>query len=83
MDLLKSTKLGLDNKPPLCYNKGTKEKEITTMKYFELKNTKTQATTQVVAKNLMDAYKQVGWRPQDGRLIWKADADAVNGKGEY
>jgi hypothetical protein len=53
------------------------------MKYFELKNTKTQATAQVVAKNLMDAYKQVGWRPQDGRLIWKADADAVNDKGEY
>ena len=53
------------------------------MKYFELKNTKTQATAQVVAKNLMDAYMQVGWRPQDGRLIWKADADAVNGKGEY
>ena len=73
----------LDKWLRLCYNKGTKEKEITIMKYFELKNTKTQATAQVVAKNLMDAYKQVGWRPQDGRMIWKADADAVNDKGEY
>lgn len=53
------------------------------MKYFELKNTKTQATAQVVAKNLMDAYKQVGWKPQHGRLIWKADASAANDKGEY
>ena len=73
----------LDKPIPMCYNKGTKREEMQTMKYFELKNTKTQATAQVVAKNLMDAYKQIGWRPQDGRLIWKADADAVNGKGEY
>lgn len=53
------------------------------MKYFELKNTKTQATAQVVAKNLMEAYRQLGWEPQHGRLIWKADASAANDKGEY
>ena len=53
------------------------------MKYFELKNTKTQATAQVVAKNLMEAYRQLGWKPQHGRLIWKADSSAANDKGEY
>lgn len=53
------------------------------MKYFELKNTQTNERAQVLAKNLMDAFRQLGWKPQHGKLIWKADASVAAAKGEY
>jgi hypothetical protein len=50
-----------------------KGKEMTPMKYYEIKNRKTQETAQTTAKNFATACKANGWRPQDCKCIWAAD----------
>ena len=46
------------------------------MKYFyEIKNTKTQETTENIAPNFATACQGAGWRPQDCKCIWKAKVE--------
>ena len=59
----------------LCYNKGTKEKELTAMKFYEIKNIKTQQTAQATAKNFTEACKAQGWKPQNCHCIWSASPE--------
>ena len=47
------------------------------MKFYEIKNTKTQETAQLIAKNYAEACKAAGWKPQNCRCIWKASAEAA------
>lgn len=65
----------LDKLHTLCYNKGTKEKEIKDMYFYEIKNIKTQATAETIAKNFQTACRALGWRPQDCKCIWKASPE--------
>lgn len=53
-----------------------KEKEILIMMYFyEIRNTKTYETCEVVAKDYATACKQRGWKPKDCRCVWKASVE--------
>ena len=46
------------------------------MKYFyEIKNTKTQETTENIASNFATACQGAGWKPQDCKCIWKASVE--------
>lgn len=42
------------------------------MKFYEIKNTKTQETVQTIAKNFSKACEEQGWKPYHCRCIWKA-----------
>lgn len=68
------SKKRVDKQPLMCYNnynKG-KQKEITIMKFYEIKNTKTQETAQIIAKNFSKACEEQGWKPYHCHCIWKA-----------
>ena len=53
------------------------------MKFYEIKNTKTQETAQTTAKNFTEACKANGWKPQHCRCIWKADPENAGGPANY
>jgi hypothetical protein len=42
------------------------------MRFYEIKNTKTQQTAETAARTFAIACKQVGWKPQDCRCVWAA-----------
>lgn len=49
-------KIVLDNHPHIMYNKGTKRKELTTMKYYHIiEETTDQQTVEVFAETLSEA----------------------------
>jgi hypothetical protein len=83
MPMVKSSTLGLSKKKCLTIAKRydiikvQKGKEIKTMKFYEIRNTKTQENGRGIAKNFAEICKSKGWRPQDCRLIWKADVSAA------
>ena len=73
----KKNKKGVDKSPLLCYNnynKG-KQKEITTMKFYEIKNTKTNETAQATAPNFANACRAQGWKPWDCKCVWSANPE--------
>ena len=45
------------------------------MYFYEIKNTKTQATAETTAKNFQTACRNLGWKPQNCRCIWKASPE--------
>ena len=45
------------------------------MYFYEIKNTKTQATAETTAKNFQTACRNLGWKPKDCRCIWKASSE--------
>ena len=53
------------------------------MKYYEIKNLKTQETAQRVAKNFSEACKNVGWKPYHCRCIWSASAENACDSANY
>ena len=59
----------------MCYNKGTKREELKAMKFYEIKNTKTQETAQATAKNFGEACKAQGWKPSHCRCVWVASPE--------
>ena len=78
MDTKKSSKLPnkmLDKFQKMCYNKGTKEKEMQTMNYYEIRDTKNGGYFTTTAKTFQEACKKEGRRPQDCRLCFKCDAE--------
>jgi hypothetical protein len=54
-----------------------KRKEMTTMKFYEIRNEKTQETAEVMAKNFVEACRQKGWKPCQCRCVWKCQVDDV------
>jgi hypothetical protein len=42
------------------------------MKFYEIKNVKTQETAQVTASSFANACKAQGWKPYQCKCIWKA-----------
>jgi hypothetical protein len=74
--LPKKIKKCLTNTHSRVIIKAQKGKEIKTMNYFyEIKNTKTQETTENIAPNFGTACQDAGWRPQDCKCIWKAKVE--------
>ena len=53
------------------------------MKFYEIKNTKTQETAQMTAKNFAEACKSNSWRPQDCRCVWKAEPEDAGSPANY
>ena len=53
------------------------------MKFYEIKNIKTQETAQTTAKNFAEACKSNNWRPQDCRCVWKADPEYAGSPANY
>lgn len=53
------------------------------MKFYEIKNTKTQETAQTVAKNFSEACKEQGWKPYHCSCIWKADPENAGDPANY
>ena len=47
------------------------------MYFYEIKNTKTQETCEITARDFATACKQRGWKPQNCRCIWKASTEAA------
>lgn len=45
------------------------------MYFYEIKNTKTQATAEATAKNFQIACRNLGWRTKDCKCIWKASLE--------
>lgn len=45
------------------------------MYFYEIKNTKTQATTETTAKNFQTACQNLGWKPRECKCIWKASPE--------
>ena len=56
---------------------------MTPMKYYEIKNRKTQETAQTTAKNFATACKANGWKPQDCKCIWAADPKNAGAPANY
>lgn len=50
---------------------------MTTMKFYEIRNEKTQETAEVMAKNFVEACRQKGWKPCQCRCVWKCQVDDV------
>ena len=48
---------------------------IQMMYFYEIKNTNTQETCEITAKDFATACKQRGWKPQNCRCIWKASTE--------
>jgi hypothetical protein len=46
------------------------------MKFYEIKNTKTQKTAEATAKNFAAACQAIGWKPKDCRCVWRASLEA-------
>lgn len=53
------------------------------MKFYEIKNTKTQQTAQTTAKNFAEACKAQGWKPQHCRCIWSANPENAGDPANY
>lgn len=53
------------------------------MKFYEIKNIKTQESAQTTAKNFAEACKSNNWRPQDCRCVWKADPEDAGNPANY
>ena len=53
------------------------------MKFYEIKNTKTQETAQTTAPNFQMACRQMGWKPYHCRCIWKADPENAGDPANY
>lgn len=53
------------------------------MKFYEIKNTKTQETAQTIAKNFATACKTQRWKPQNCCCIWKADPENAGDPANY
>lgn len=53
------------------------------MKYYEIKNEKTQENAQVTAATFSLACKAQGWRPQDCKCIWKASIENKCNPAQY
>lgn len=53
------------------------------MKYYEIKNTKTQETAQATARNFVEACKAQNWKPYHCRCIWSASAENVCDPADY
>jgi hypothetical protein len=62
----------LTNKQTCVIIKVQKGKEMINMRFYEIKNTKTQQTAETAARTFAIACKQVGWKPQDCRCVWAA-----------
>lgn len=45
------------------------------MKFYEIKNVKTQQTAEVFAKNFTKACRSINWKPQDCRCVWCASSE--------
>lgn len=43
------------------------------MRYYEIKNTKTNETYAGCAKTFVEVCKAKDWKPQDCKCIWKAN----------
>lgn len=46
------------------------------MKFYEIKNTKTQEAAETTAKSFAEACKSIGWKPKDCRCVWRASIEA-------
>ena len=44
------------------------------LKFYEIRNRKTQQMVQVYGVNFMAACRLVGWKPQDCKCVWAANA---------
>ena len=53
------------------------------MYFYEIRNTKTQETAQVTAKNFATACRSIGWKPYDCRCVWKADPENAADPSQY
>jgi hypothetical protein len=83
MAIQKFLKLGVDKPPEVCYNKGTNEREVITMFYYEIRNTKTQKTAQATAKDFATACRSLGWKPRECRCVWKANPENAADPSQY
>lgn len=83
MGIQKFLKLTLDKLPEVCYNKGTNEREVIKMFYYEIRNTKTQETAQTTAKNFTTACRSLGWKPYECRCVWKANPENAGDTSQY
>jgi hypothetical protein len=45
------------------------------MKFYEIKNTKTQEAAEATAKNFAEACKSIGWKPHHCRCVWCASPE--------
>lgn len=53
------------------------------MKFYEIKNTKTQETAQTIAETFKAACKAQNWRPRDCRCVWKANPENAGDPVNY
>lgn len=53
------------------------------MFFYEIRNTKTQKTAQVTAKNFATACRSLGWKPYECRCVWKASAENACNPANY
>lgn len=53
------------------------------MFYYEIRNTKTQKTAQVTAKNFTTACHSLDWKPQECRCVWKANPENACDPANY
>ena len=53
------------------------------MKYYEIKNKKTNETAQTTAKNFGEACKMAGWRVKDCHCVWSASAENAGDAENY
>lgn len=81
--VLDKFKITVDRLPKVCYNTDTNEREVIKMFYYEIRNTKTQKTAQVIAKNFATACRSLGWKPYDCRCVWKAAPENAADPSQY
>lgn len=53
------------------------------MKYYEIKNKKTNETAQQIATTFAKACDQAGWRVKDCRCVWTASAENAGDAENY
>lgn len=51
---------------------------MTTMKFYEIRNTKTQECFTAAARNFQEACRQNGHKPYECRCVWKASASDMS-----
>jgi hypothetical protein len=62
--------LGLDNKPLLCYNKGTKREEIKAMMRYTVQHKHCGKITTIEGYTVWDAFRSFGLDPKVWEIIW-------------
>lgn len=53
------------------------------LKFYEIRNRKTQQMVQVYGVNFMAACRLVGWKPQDCKCVWAAKPENAGNPANY